>query len=462
LTGTNQHRSQLQNEVFSLQAQYKSNSQEIKKLKTREAQNLIQWNLMMADKEAEITALTDQIESLNRVLALDQKELDLLAESEGGLLELTRDISNTSKQAKICVTCGDSVSSRLENISCQLTSLTRVVLGHVSDTCHDTVSDLSDTCDSYQAGYGHPCHLTDFRERSVMRELDDDSDDVENNRVINGDDDGDSSKGYEPSDNGCIGEDIRGRCTTSIMIQRNSQDEITTIFRRDNSCSPNAIFTLEDTCTSPIKSETSSSPLTRATVVHVYTQTDSVEATCDKCSLADKKLRELCAKLEEAKIKNDEQMTEICLLSRRVDQLQHQRCKETSAKMSGQSSFIIKDLQGQIQHLEEKNIKKDALIKKLAEVVIKVPGINMHNVVDTITSSTVRPSDRRIDFDVQTLTSFLERRKTSASASARKPSVTETLAKNPSSELSPSSSTRSSIISLVSSASSSDVMRSRM
>ena len=155
-------------------------------------------------------------------------------------------------------------------------------------------------------------------------------------------------------------------------------------------------------------------------------------------------------------------MTEICLLSRRVDQLQHQRCKETSAKMSGQSSFIIKDLQGQIQHLEEKIIKKDALIKKLAEVVIKVPGINMHNVVDTITSSTVRPSDRRIDFDVQTLTSFLERRKTSASASARKPSVTETLAKNPSSELSPSSSTRSSIISLVSSASSSDVMRSRM
>jgi len=457
LTGTNQHRSQLQNEVFSLQTQYKSNSQEIKKLKTREAQNLIQWNLMMADKEADIAALTDQINSLNRALALDQKELDLLAESEGGLLELTKDISNTSKQAKICMTCGDSVSSRLDNISCQLTSLTRVVLGHVADTCHDTCSDLSDTSDSYQPGYGHPRHLTDFRERSVMRELDDDSD-VENNRVINGDDDGDSSKGYEPTDNGCSGEDIRGRCTTSIMIQRNSQDEITTIFRRDNSCSPNEIFKLEDTCSSPLPRERSSSPVTRSTVVHVYTQTDNVEATCDKCAVADKKLRELCAKLEEAKIKNDEQMTEICLLSRRVDQLQHQRCKETSAKMSGQSSFIIKDLQGQVQQLEEKNVKKDALIKKLAEVVIKVPGINMHNIVDNLTSSTVRPSDRRIDFDLQTLTSFLERRKTSDSNSVRKPSVTESLAKNPSSELS----TGSSIISLVSSAPSSAVMRSRM
>ena len=109
-------------------------------------------------------------------------------------------------------------------------------------------------------------------------------------------------------------------------------------------------------------------------------------------------------------------MTEITLLSRRVDQLQHQRCKESSVKIpSGQSSFIIKDLQMQVQQLEEKNVKKDALIKKLAEVMIKTPGVSVYNVVDTLTSWTVKPSDRRIDFDVQTLTSFLEKRKTSLS-----------------------------------------------
>ena len=109
-------------------------------------------------------------------------------------------------------------------------------------------------------------------------------------------------------------------------------------------------------------------------------------------------------------------MTEITLLSRRVDQLQHQRCKESSVKIpAGQSSFIIKDLQMQVQQLEEKNVKKDALIKKLAEVIIKTPGVSVYNVVDTLTSWTVKPSDRRIDFDVQTLTSFLEKRKTSLS-----------------------------------------------
>ena len=72
---------------------------EIETLKTREEQNTIQWNLMMADKEADIVTLKEQIEAFNRIL--DHKELDLLAESEGGLLELSRDISLTTQQIKV-------------------------------------------------------------------------------------------------------------------------------------------------------------------------------------------------------------------------------------------------------------------------------------------------------------------------------------------------------------------------
>ena len=108
------------------------------------------------------------------------------------------------------------------------------------------------------------------------------------------------------------------------------------------------------------------------------------------------------------------QMTEICLLSRRVDQLQHQRSKESSSVVtSGKSSFIIKDLQGQVQQLEERNVKKDSLIKKLAEEIIRNPGVSVHQVVATLTSGTVKPSDRRIDFDMESLTRFLEKRRTS-------------------------------------------------
>ena len=79
------------------------------------------------------------------------------------------------------------------------------------------------------------------------------------------------------------------------------------------------------------------------------------------------------------------------------------------------ASFIIKDLQSQVQQLSEKNVKKDSLIKKLAETVIRTPEISIYVVVDNLQKSTVKPSDRRIDFDMETLCSFLEKRKSSLS-----------------------------------------------
>ena len=84
---------------ITLQKQARLDLKEIENLKTREEQNTIQWNLMMADKEADIVTLKEQIEAFNRIL--DPKELDLLAESEGGLLELSRDISLTTQQIKV-------------------------------------------------------------------------------------------------------------------------------------------------------------------------------------------------------------------------------------------------------------------------------------------------------------------------------------------------------------------------
>ena len=54
---------------------------------------------MMADKDADIVTLKEQIEAFDHIL--DHKELDLLAESEGGLLELSRDISFTTQQIKV-------------------------------------------------------------------------------------------------------------------------------------------------------------------------------------------------------------------------------------------------------------------------------------------------------------------------------------------------------------------------
>ena len=104
-----------------------------------------------------------------------------------------------------------------------------------------------------------------------------------------------------------------------------------------------------------------------------------------------RELAELCTALEAAKTKNDEQvklgsafspalytvlyavrcavqMSEICLLSRRIDQLQARRAaerRESGGTVAGPHTFIIRDLQGQLQQLEERNVKKVELISGL-------------------------------------------------------------------------------------------------
>ena len=61
-------------------------------------------------------------------------------------------------------------------------------------------------------------------------------------------------------------------------------------------------------------------------------------------------------------------MSEICLLSRRIDQLQARRAaerRESGGTVGGPHTFIIRDLQGQLQQLEERNVKKVGLISGL-------------------------------------------------------------------------------------------------
>jgi hypothetical protein len=506
LTKTDQLKSQLQNQQFALKKQARLDLKEIENLKSREEQNTIQWNLMMADKEADIVTLKEQIEAFNRIL--DHKELDLLAESEGGLLELSRDISLTTQQIKACISCGDTVAARLEDINDQLVVLTTILVGSGQEdalsSSHSFEVENADTnngesfsddvnSETYQEGFGHPCYLDDneaFREVSVMREME--FDEFEDEPTIENEHDDSSgfiaavqSKAADIQGRGRFKEQQRWG-TTSIMIERDSKRAITSIIRTDNEESPAVIFTKRPEFTSQVHceiqdndsdNETTYCPFSAVTY-HNYrpenavdndnlssfnltienheaiddsTQTDpNITAVPDlnglydnncnegakelndykervndmrlsmtrkdkELALAEEELIDVCKKLEEAKIKNDEQMSEITLLSRRIDQLQ--RSRETDRKITpGQpSSFIIKDLQMQIQHLEEKNCKKDSLIKKLAETIIRNPAISVYEVVDNLRKSTVKPSDRRIDFDMGTLCSFLEKRKNSVS-----------------------------------------------
>jgi len=514
LTKTDQLKSQLQNKQFALKKQARLDLKEIENLKTREEQNTIQWNLMMADKEADIVTLKEQIEAFNRIL--DPKELDLLAESEGGLLELSRDISLTTQQIKACKSCGDIVASRLEDINDQLTVLTTILVGSSHDdkvsSSHSFEAENSETnngesftddvnSETYQEGFGHPSYLEDndaYREVSVMREMD--FDEFADDSTIETEHDDSSgfiaavqSKAADIQGRGRFKEQQRWG-TTSIMIERDSKRAITSIIRTDNKDPPAVIFTKSPEFTSQVHCEIqdndsdneptycpfsavtyhnyrpenavdndnlSSFNLTMETheAIDDSTQTDSnitavpglnglYDNNCNEgakelndykervndmrlsmtrkdkeLALAEEELIDVCKKLEEAKIKNDEQMSEISLLSRRIDQLQRSREADRKIVPGQPSSFIIKDLQMQIQNLEEKNCKKDSLIKKLAETIIRNPtALSVYEVVDNLRKSTVKPSDRRMDFDMDTLCSFLEKRKNSLSEVTVSPS----------------------------------------
>jgi len=514
LTETDQLKSQLQNQLFALKKQARLNLKEIENLKNREEQNTIQWNLMMADKESHIVTLKEQIEAFNRIL--DQKELDLLAQSEGGLLELSRDISFTTQQIKACNSCGDIVASRLEDINHQLVMLTTILVGSDQDdkvSCShgsevknvDTNNGESfqddENSETYQEGFGHPSYLDNndaYREVSVFRELE-----FEDEHAIQTEHD--DCSGLIPAVQSEAA-DIQGRGrfkeqqrwgTTSIMIERDCKRVITSIIRSDNEEPPAVIFTKTPEFASQVHceiqalsnyndsdNETTYCPFSAVTY-HNYrpenavdndnlssfnltkenheaiddsTQTDlNITAMPDlnglsdnncnqgakelndykervndmrismtrkdkELALAEEELIDVCKKLEEAKIKNDEQMSEVSLLSRRIDQLQRSREADRKIVPGQPSSFIIKDLQMQIQHLEEKNCKKDSLIKKLAETIIRNPDISVYAVVENLRKSTVKPSDRRMDFDMDTLCSFLEKRKNSVSEVTVSPS----------------------------------------
>ena len=120
-----------------------------------------------------------------------------------------------------CGTCGDSVSSRLEGISSQLSALTRVVLG----------LDTPELEESYRAGTGHPehiniRHLPDFRAKSVMRELEcgvSESTEEDVEISVCGEDDQDSSRCPSRSE-------YHGGVVISVTVHYNVHNLQPTIF----------------------------------------------------------------------------------------------------------------------------------------------------------------------------------------------------------------------------------------
>ena len=79
---------------------------EVEQLKQQDEQHMVQWNQLLAEKDSQILELQDKLDSLLQPRmnsARSREELEAIADSEGGLVAVTKQLKNIS--ALLMVTC---------------------------------------------------------------------------------------------------------------------------------------------------------------------------------------------------------------------------------------------------------------------------------------------------------------------------------------------------------------------
>ena len=72
---------------------------EVEQLKQQDEQHMVQWNQLLAEKDSQILELQDKLDSLLQPRmnsARSREELEAIADSEGGLVAVTKQLKNIS------------------------------------------------------------------------------------------------------------------------------------------------------------------------------------------------------------------------------------------------------------------------------------------------------------------------------------------------------------------------------
>ena len=72
---------------------------EIEQLRQQEENNMVQWNQLLGEKDSQILELQDKLDSLLQPRmnsARSREELEAIADSEGGLVAVTKQLKNIS------------------------------------------------------------------------------------------------------------------------------------------------------------------------------------------------------------------------------------------------------------------------------------------------------------------------------------------------------------------------------
>ena len=102
------------------------NSQ-VDQLKHHLEQTNIQHGLQLQAKENVLQNIQDKFERVRR--KSDEKELDEIARSEGGLLAVTKEVEDAALTVSECLSCSPVLTSKLKDAAAQLSCLSSVICG---------------------------------------------------------------------------------------------------------------------------------------------------------------------------------------------------------------------------------------------------------------------------------------------------------------------------------------------
>jgi len=118
---------QLRTNLTHAEQQVQEKNSQLDQMKHHLEQTNIQHGLQLQAKENVLQNIQDKFEEVKR--RSDEKELDEIARSEGGLMAVTKEVENAALTVSECVSCSPVLTSKLKDAAAQLSCLSSVICG---------------------------------------------------------------------------------------------------------------------------------------------------------------------------------------------------------------------------------------------------------------------------------------------------------------------------------------------
>merc|ERR1719369_781293 len=118
---------QLRSNLSHTEQQVQEKNSQLDQMKHHLEQTNIQHGLQLQAKENVLQNIQDKFEEVKR--RSDEKELDEIARSEGGLMAVTKEVENAALTVSECVSCSPVLTSKLKDAAAQLSCLSSVICG---------------------------------------------------------------------------------------------------------------------------------------------------------------------------------------------------------------------------------------------------------------------------------------------------------------------------------------------